>query len=97
MRSKTHLARLMQAQARAAAEVRNQPGGPGRWVGKIVKIGFPTEDAEVSREWMWVEVHSVGQDGKLCGVLLNTPFFTSKVKHRDGVTLDESEIIAVSA
>jgi hypothetical protein len=77
----------------AATALKKCGGGFDKWVGRLVKIGFDTDDEQVTKEWMWVRVDSV-QSGRLVGTLDNHPAFAD-LKYGDSVNFTEDEIAAL--
>lgn len=66
---------------------------PKTFIGKLVKLGFPTDDQQYRIEHMWVKVDSLGTHGtELEGVLDNDPVFEVGYDCGDGVGFDVSEI-----
>jgi len=67
--------------------------------GDHIKVGFPArhpqshEDDPLTKEWMWIEVHSVKPD-KIIGKLDNEPVYITKPKmnYRDIVITFRDEI-----
>lgn len=91
----TEAIRLIHHQAARAREVRQAAGGIEKWIGKVVKKGFPQfRDGPVDQEFMWLEVTGV-RDGELVGRLSNVPVQATYLSHGDEVVFSEDEIVAV--
>lgn len=92
MMSKDEIRRMLQTQAALARQIHASPGGPQKWVGRVIKKGFPpSQPGDIGEEWMFVEITGV-EGGKLVGVLLNHPRFATHLGRGDSVVLDEAEI-----
>lgn len=61
---------LRREQALAADARKRSRAGLEKWIGQVVKVGFDTDDEQVTMEWMWVRVEAV-HNGKLIGKLDN--------------------------
>lgn len=90
--SKGEIRKMFQKQATLARQIHAAPGGPQKWVGRVIKKGFPSrQPGDIGEEWMFVEITGV-EGGKLVGVLLNHPQFATHLRRGDNVVLDEAEI-----
>jgi hypothetical protein len=83
-------------QARAAQLLRESPGGPEKWVGHVIKKGFPCPPgAPAEQEFMYLEVLAVEPDGRLSAKLLNTPVYCA-LSWGQIESLEDGEIVALA-
>lgn len=84
-------AELMQ-QAETAAAISAQPGDLKKWIGAMIKKGFPQiTDPDLGQEYMWVEI--TGTSGqRLIGRLRNQPWLATQLSLNDEVEVEVGEI-----
>src|SRR5215475_10645248 len=80
----------MVRRGREAKRIRRAPGGLEKWIGYVVKKGFPTIGT-YRAEHMFVLVERV-EGGRLVGILLNRPFYATYLHFGDVVEVEEDEI-----
>src|SRR5438045_2339741 len=89
---RSEFAQLLCEQAATARAVRERPGGPDKWLGYMVKKGFPQiAERSLREEFMWVRVTGVRGD-RLVGRLANSPAFATYLAFGDEVEFGEDEV-----